>query len=98
MSTRGQIKPFSLGKPLVTTAISHYRHTNGTQHRNKVPACQGEKPSLIVTPQGCRALWCGSGMGKPQLVSPSSGISGKDDFASLQTSDLSLQTPCVGYT
>lgn len=97
-STRGQIKPFSLGKPLVTTAITHYRHTDGTQHRGKVPACQGKKISLTVTPQGCRALWCGSRMGEPHLVSPSSPISGKEDLANLQTADLSLQTPYVGYT
>lgn len=98
MSTRGQIKPFSLGKPLVTTAISHYRHTDGTQHQDKVPTCQGKKISLIVTRQGCRALWCGSRMGKPQMVFPSSLISGKEDLANLQTADLSLQTPYVGYT
>lgn len=96
ISTCGQIKP--LGKLLVTTAISHYRHTNGTQHWDKVPTCQGKKISLSVTSQGCRALWCGSRMGKPQLVSSSSPISGKEDLANLQTADLSLQTPCVGYT
>lgn len=98
MSTCGQFKPFSLGKPLVMTAITHYRHTNGTQHRDKVPACQGQKISLIVTPEGCRALWCGSRMGKPQLVSPSSPISGKEDLVNLRTADLSLQTPYDGCT
>lgn len=98
MSTRGQIEPFSLGKPLVTTAISHYRYTNATQHQDKVPTCQGKKISLIITPQGCRASWCGSRMGKPQMVSPSSPISRKEDLANLQIADLSLQTPYVGYT
>lgn len=97
MNTRGLIKPFSLGKPLVTTAISHYRHTNGTQHRDKAPTCQVKKISWIITPQGCRALWCGSRMGKPQLVFPSSPISGKEDLANLQTADLSLQIAYVGY-
>lgn len=67
LSRHGQIKPFSLGKPLVTTDISHYRHSNGTRHRDKVLARQGKKKiSLIVTLQGCRVLWCGSRMGKYQ--------------------------------
>ena len=47
LSTHGQIKPFSLGKPLVTTDISRYRHCNGTQHQDKVLACQGEKRNLF---------------------------------------------------
>lgn len=41
LSTHGQSKPFSLGKPLVTTDISYCRHSSGTQHQGNVLTCQG---------------------------------------------------------